>query len=107
MKNIWVGRIIGGAVYLAVLVPSVVIMTAIISVAYGYVIACLWQWFVPWVPAISLPQAIGLAMLVRVFVPGTYVPLKPGKETWTNTARLTLGPLAALLMGYIIHTYFS
>lgn len=92
---------------LAFAIPIFVVVFFAAAVLTGYVIACLWQWFVPWLEPISLAHACGLAMLVRVFSPPTYVPMKPGKESWTNVGRAFFIPVGSLITGWIIHTYFS
>jgi len=54
--------------YVAVIVPLLIVWIAAICVVNGWAISILWGWFlVPLgIPAISVPQAIGIAILTAM-----------------------------------------
>lgn len=95
------------AIAVAFALPVFAVIFAVLVLITAYTVACLWQWFVPWLPPISMPHAVGIAMLVRALAPPVYVPINTRKDNWTNVSRAVLLPLGSLFIGYIVHTYFS
>lgn len=83
--------------------------------AYGFVLTKLWLWFmVPTfgLPALSLPVAIGITMIVRFMCPKSIPKLedfmKKDEETWITFlkfAMLFVLPWLTLLIGWIVSLF--
>ena len=71
----------------------------------GFVIKMLWGWFVVTTfvgaPELSIPAAIGLAMMVRFMEPNR----KSDKGFWEDIAWNTLGAGLTLGVGFIVHSF--
>lgn len=90
------------ALPLAVIGTGILIGPALILT--GFATKTLWAWFVTpiGVPAISLPQAIGIDLIV------TLMTLRPRKEPLPLSKTLGavyLAPIMALGIGYIVHLF--
>lgn len=79
------------------------------SIWRGYVISLLWAWFVVatfHVPALSVPAAIGIAIIAGVLVP-TYSPNESESKGFaaalaSATAKMFLAPLIVLVVARIV-----
>lgn len=81
-------------------------LAAILSAVWsGYVLTVLWGWFiVPFgLPALSISWAFGLILVVSLLRSPARKPRED--ETWHVLACYTLGPLFALLFGWIAHSF--
>jgi hypothetical protein len=71
----------------------------------GWVLTMLWGWFVSplfGLPPLSIPQAIGLCLVVSMMV-GTSRASKDSDKDWTNLLAVGVGtPLLVLAMGWIV-----
>lgn len=75
----------------------------------GYVLSKLWAWFVVTTfhaPALSLPAAIGLGLVVSYL---TYQHIdtakNPESKWWTPLLVAVLRPLIALAFGAVVHSF--
>lgn len=75
----------------------------------GYVLSKLWAWFIVTTfhaPPLSLPAAIGLALVVSYL---TYqhadTPKNPESKWWSLILVLILRPLMALAFGAVVHSF--
>ncbi len=81
-------------------------MVALFAVYRGWVFAILWGWFaVPLfgLPALSIPAAIGIAMVVSMLTMRSSDPAK--ENQWATFTAQALAPLFALLIGWIAKQY--
>lgn len=77
----------------------------------GYVLSLLWQWFITAtfeIPSLSMPAAIGLALVVRYLTYQT----QPTDKSKTNTERTAewiftaaFWPAFALVFGFIVKSF--
>jgi hypothetical protein len=91
----------------------VLVCTFILSPVWtGYVLSLLWMWFVVTafhVPTISIPVAIGLGIVVRMFA--QEMPDQNKKDEDASKAMIRLccyafiSPLIALIFGAIVHLF--
>jgi hypothetical protein len=80
---------------------------ALVVVLDGFVLSCLWAWFVvPYfgVQTLSVPFAIGLMLVVRKIWP-RHEPMttdnRTKKEKWVAALSPIVNPLWALLIGWV------
>ena len=79
-----------------------VALLIITSVLNGWALSILWLWFlVPFgLPVLSIPQAIGIAMVVNYL---TYQYIKNNDKDWGTALVAALArPFVALGIGYIV-----
>lgn len=93
---------------LSVLVAGAV---ALVVVLDGFVLSCLWAWFVvPYfgVKTLSVPLAVGLMLVVRK-IWSRYEPRSPDTRTksekWASALTLIVNPLWALLIGWVARIF--
>lgn len=84
------------------------------SIFYGFALATLWGWFVVpalHAPALTVPQAIGLSLVVSMF---TSRQVREKKDTDTESAGgalltssvvAVIVPLLWLTMGFLVHLF--
>lgn len=86
----------------------VVVATVVASIVNGWVLSTMWGWFVvPFfdLPQMSIPYAIGIAMLVRMLVNTTINYDTKEKDTSTKVGEwigVILYPFLVLFMGWIV-----
>lgn len=70
----------------------------------GYVLAHLWAWFVVTLgaPAISVWQAVGLAVIWNHFRASAFDMKRENPTSWERLAHATIEPAVALLVGYLV-----
>ena len=90
----------------AVSILTVIVLGCIFN---GYAVSVLWQWFVVPVfqaPALTIPTAMGIALLVGYLTYQEVNSSSDNKEPWAIiaefTARVIVKPTVALLVGWII-----
>lgn len=91
------------ALVLTLCTVGAIVLMAIAVIIRGWVLSILWGWFaVPILgaPQIDIPQAIGIALVVGTLT-HQYVPSKEG-DIWPPLAAIAIGPLVALLIGWIV-----
>ncbi|MDP3726358.1 MAG: hypothetical protein Q8R36_04140 [bacterium] len=82
------------------------------SIANGFVLSVLWGWFIVptlGLPALSVVQAIGIAMVVS-YLTYHYIDTQKGTEDKREKIAMAIGmvilrPLFALFFGWIIHLF--
>lgn len=90
-----------------VVLPLVILMTVPVAIWKGFVLSKLWLWFIVptfGLPALSVPLAIGLCVLVGLFT-ANLARRQKDEETSFWTLYLVDGfvaPALALLFGYIV-----
>lgn len=104
--------IVLAAVAVLALTPVLFGVVALSAIINGWVLSILWGWFIVPVfniPAISVEQAIGLAMVVSYL---TYQHINAdskrkskGESTVELFVALLARPLITLLFGYILHLF--
>lgn len=85
---------------------ALIAFLAFSSIWSGYVITMLWRWFIVpafGAPAISIPVAIGMSLLVRMLrpLPGFSDGRRFREHLLIATARTIIIPLVTLLIGQI------
>lgn len=93
-------------------VVSLGLLFTLTAVWRGYVLSVLWRWFMVEqfrLPVISIPESIGLALVVHFL---TYQNIECQKEKESAGSRLAtaalsavLAPAMALLIGWIVHKF--
>lgn len=113
LDNASVGvKIVGYSVVgigLAVLFSLVIVLGYIVS---GLVLSILWGWFVvpifPLVPEISIAEAIGITLIVHLFMRSLATKADTDEESETSTklgkmlARSFVAPFITLFIGWIV-----
>lgn len=102
--------VVAGLVGVFLLVGGFVVVSTLLN---GYVLSVLWRWFmVPTLglPALSIPQAIGIALVVGMLThqSSQHYPENKDEKTSTKVARAiepVLNPLIVLLIGWVVHQY--
>ena len=93
--------IVAFLIVLAISIPS--------YIWYGYVVSILWGWFMVGtfnLPALSIPAAIGLALVVHLLRGYTYEPdKKTTAEKMTSIAMSFIYPLISLGIGWIVKNF--
>lgn len=91
------------------LTVAMVVLVLVSCAVSGFVGSVLWNWFaVPLLgaPSMSIPGAIGLALVVSAFVPRSSSNDNDKNKSWEHiTARViaaVMTPLFALLIGWIV-----
>lgn len=99
----------GLVVGMFVLIGGIVVASTLLR---GWVLSILWRWFmVPTLglPALSIPQAIGIALVVGMLTHQSQHHLEDKDEkTSTKVVRVSepfLTPFAMLLIGWIVRQY--
>jgi hypothetical protein len=93
---------------LAVLTVVAVVGSALLN---GWAISVLWGWFVTplfGLPLLTIPYAIGLGLVISMFIPSTASETKD--KGWSEIlialiAKVVATPLAAIAMGWIVHSF--
>lgn len=101
-------------VFSAAGIGSLLVMAALFCggvVLEGWVITRLWEWFVVpqfGVAQISIAYAIGLSLVLSLLAYTPSVTRAPGEEaSFSAGFGVTfVRPLLALLVGWVVHTYF-
>ena len=107
--------LVGAVLVVASVVVVLAFVFGIVAVSWllrGYVLSILWRWFmVPTLglPALSIPQAIGIALVVGMLTHQSHhYPENKDEKTSTKVVR-SLGPFVApfatLLVGWIVHQF--
>jgi len=84
-------------------VASFAVITASM-VYFGWALSVLWGWFVPPVfglREISIPEVIGLMLIISLFRHREYKKKEPDYEWGDKLIAILVVPLVALLFGYI------
>ena len=94
---------------LAVLTVGAVVGSALLN---GWAISVLWGWFVNplfGLPLLTIPYAIGLGLVVSMFLPqNTTSETKDkswGEVLTSMIVKVVTTPLAAVAMGWIVHSF--
>jgi Na+(H+)/acetate symporter ActP len=93
------------------LVVMVVAIVLFSTIANGWVLSILWEWFIVPVfglPSLSVPTAIGIAIITSMLTSKIAYKDKDKQEMMDNVAALVgvlLSPFITLLFGYIVHLY--
>lgn len=92
-------------------ISSTIILLVYGTTINGWALAKLWSWFMEstfGLPAISIPAAIGLSLVVSYLTHQTGKS-EPGKEYWEvlveGTVAATLKPVFALLFGAVVRMW--
>ena len=87
-------------------------MAAIVMVWRGYAITVLWAWFAVAtfaLPALTIPVAIGLTLVVYLLAPHTATTLNLEAATSEQVVRTTLTaagvPMVGLMLGWVVHLF--
>jgi phosphate/sulfate permease len=93
------------------LIPMLFAGLALSAIINGWVLSILWGWFITpvfGIPAISVGQAIGLAMVVS-YLTYQHIEQDSDKDKTERFAGifavLLIRPLMSLLLGYIVHLF--
>lgn len=107
--------LVGAVLVVGLVLVMLVLIFGIVSISWllrGYVLSVLWRWFmVPTLglPVLSVPQAIGIALVVGMLTHQNYhYPEKEDEKTSTKVTRFLepfLAPFATLLVGWIVRQY--
>lgn len=88
------------------LATGVALSLAAVAAMRGWVLTKLWAWFiVPFgAPALSIPYAIGLALIVTYLTSRTSITkTAPTEIDWTKAfVEIVVGPLLTLLLGWAV-----
>lgn len=93
------------AVAILVLIGGIVSVVVVTTLLNGYALSVLWGWFVVpafGVPALSVPAAIGLAMVVGMMAKQIEINDDDKDQAGKRLAAIFLKPLLALLLGWIV-----
>ena len=88
--------------YFVLAVPFAIALIAAIYVWSGYVLSVMWGWFIVptfGLPALSIPTAIGVAMVAGMLAK-QYIPNKD--DGWKSLSRPFIGPAVTFLAGWIV-----
>ncbi|MDP3696508.1 MAG: hypothetical protein Q8R55_00575 [Candidatus Taylorbacteria bacterium] len=101
--------VVGLVVGMFVLIGGIVVVSTLLR---GYVLSVLWRWFmVPTLglPALSVAQAIGIALVVGMLThQSQHYPEDKDEKTSKKVVRITepfLTPFAVLLIGWVVRQY--
>lgn len=107
--------LIGAVLVVVLVVVMLVLVSGIAAISWllrGYVLSVLWRWFmVPilGLPALSVPQAIGIALVVGMLTHQSHhYPENKNEKTSTKVVWVLepfIAPFATLLVGWIVRQY--
>jgi hypothetical protein len=91
-----------------------VVFGGVAAIINGWVLSLLWLWFIVGIfglPALSIPQAIGISLIVGFLTPqaisSTKLPKKEdGTTDYVPAITALLRPFIMLLWGWFVYTYF-
>lgn len=86
-------------------IASLIALVVISSILRGYVLSVLWGWFVVptfGLPALSIPIAIGISMILAFTTHQISVKKEEDKSVGTQFSNIILHPLLVLGIGWIV-----
>lgn len=100
---------IGACIAILGLFAFITLMIAAVSVVNGFILSTMWGWFIVplfGLPALNIPAAIGISMVVSLFAYRRPEKNKDMKEAWADLATAIAGRFIVLFAGWVLKSYF-